>query len=251
MAGGRVWAYGDATCREAVLNHSLTTILDKREGRAVPTAAVRPLGAVSESERACWRGGFPDAARSSGRRVAYGAISALGGRFPLLGVSDKPGDRRPVVSAPVVVGVDGSSSSLDAVEAAAREARLRGCGLRVVHAFIWPALHVPPGPSPLGPAEGGLRNLVGHMMAEAVQRARATAPDVEVTSTVIAGEPLMALEARTHPALIEASDSAQLMAVGARGRGGFAGLLLGSVSQAVLHHARCPVTVVRGTAAPQ
>lgn len=46
---------------------------------------------------------------------------------------------------PVVVGVDGSPSSLDAVEVAAREAGLRGVGLRLVHAFGWPSMHLPPG----------------------------------------------------------------------------------------------------------
>lgn len=60
----------------------------------------------------------------------------------------------------VVVGVDGSASALAAVEATARQARLRGASLKVVHAFLWPAMHVPLGPSPLDPPEGGLRTMV-------------------------------------------------------------------------------------------
>ncbi len=71
----------------------------------------------------------------------------------------------------VIVGVDGSASSLAAVEAAAREARLRTAALKVVHAFLWPAMHVPLGPSPLGPPEGGMQNMVDRLVAEAVERA--------------------------------------------------------------------------------
>ncbi|MDW4911705.1 universal stress protein, partial [Streptomyces sp. ADMS] len=80
----------------------------------------------------------------------------------------------------VVVGVDGSASALAAVEAAAREAELRGAGLRMVHALSWPAMHVSPGPSPLGGPEGEIRNIVERLrlLAEGVERARAVAPEV-------------------------------------------------------------------------
>ncbi|MFD1661115.1 universal stress protein [Streptomyces caeni] len=116
--------------------------------------------------------------------------------------------------------------------------RRRDAGLRVAHAFIWPAMHVPLGPSSWGPPEGGLRNMAGRPVAEAVERAKAVAPGVEVTGSVVTGEPLTVLEAQSR--------AAEPVAVGSRSMGGFVGLLLGSVSQAVLHHAHCPVAVVRG-----
>lgn len=75
------------------------------------------------------------------------------------------------------------------------------------------------------------------VMAEALAGRRERYPEVSVEPRVTRGG--------TREALIEASSTAQLLVVGARGRGGFAGLLLGSVSQAMVHHAHCPVAVVR------
>lgn len=137
----------------------------------------------------------------------------------------------------VIVGVDGSASSLAAVEVAAREAQLRGAVLRVVHAFFWTAMHVPLGPSPLGPPEGGIRKIVERLVAEAVERARKAAPDVDISDAVVTGEPLTVLE--------EQSRSAELVVVGSRGMGGFVGLLVGSTAVHLAAHGRCPVLMVR------
>lgn len=137
----------------------------------------------------------------------------------------------------VVVGVDGSASSLAAVEAAAREARLRRAALKVVHAFFWPAMHVPLGPSPLGPPEGGIQNMVDRLVTEAVEHARTAAPEVEVSHAVVMGEPLTVLEAQSR--------AAELVVVGSRGMGGFVGLLVGSTAVHLAAHGRCPVLVVR------
>jgi nucleotide-binding universal stress UspA family protein len=137
----------------------------------------------------------------------------------------------------VVVGVDGSASSLAAVETAAREARWRSARLRVVHAFFWPAMHVPLGPLPLGPPEGGIQNMVENLLGEAVARARSVAPEVDVSHAVVTGEPLTVLEAQSH--------AAQLVVVGSRGMGGFVGLLVGSTAVHLSAHGKCPVLVVR------
>ncbi|MFB8773817.1 universal stress protein [Streptomyces broussonetiae] len=128
----------------------------------------------------------------------------------------------------VVVGVDGSPSSLAAVGTAAREALRRRAELRVVYAFSLPVrpMYTPPDPAPL-------ERLVG----EAAQHARSVAPGVQVTEAVLTGEPVAVLEAESR--------GAELLVVGPRGVGGFIGMLLGSTAVSLATHARCPVLVAR------
>lgn len=140
--------------------------------------------------------------------------------------------------APVVVGVDGSPSALEAVRLSAREAASRQRPLRVVHAFIWPLLGVPLGPSPAGPPDGGFRQQAERVVAEAVAEAGKVAPEVPVTGVVIDGAPT--------PVLLQEAREAALVVLGNRGLGGFAGLLIGSSAVQVSAHAACPVIVVRG-----
>ncbi|MEV0330230.1 universal stress protein [Micromonospora echinospora] len=146
-------------------------------------------------------------------------------------MSDRPG-------APVVVGVDGSTSARDAVRVAVREAAARNRSLRVVHAFVWPLLGVPLGPSPDGPPEGGLRNQAARIVTEAVAGAGKVDPEVPVSGVVVDGAPTAVL-------LAESRDAA-LVVLGSRGLGGFAGLLIGSSAVQVSAHATGPVLVVRG-----
>ncbi|WP_310724985.1 universal stress protein [Streptomyces sp. N2A] len=128
----------------------------------------------------------------------------------------------------VVVGVDGSSSSLAAVEEAAREAQRRRSDLRVVNALSWPVrpMHTPLDPSPLD-----------RLVNDAAERARSVAPELQVTAAVVTGEPVAVLEAESR--------AADLVVVGPRGMGGFMGLLLGSTAASLAAHARCPVMVAR------
>ncbi|MER7459354.1 universal stress protein [Micromonospora sp. NPDC126480] len=140
--------------------------------------------------------------------------------------------------APVVVGVDGSAAALDAVRVAAREAEYRQRPLRVVHAFIWPLTGAPLGPAAGAPAHAGLRNQAEQYVTEAVEQARKVAPDLRITGVVADGAPT--------PVLVDEAREAALMVLGHRGLGGFAGLLLGSVTVQVSARAECPVLVVRG-----
>ncbi|RMB80368.1 universal stress protein [Streptomyces shenzhenensis] len=143
---------------------------------------------------------------------------------------------------PVVAGVDGSPSSLDAVATAAHEAAVRGTGLRLIHAFGWPSIPPPPGGPPWSPAAAGVREQVDSTLAEAEQRAREAAPRVDIAREVTVGEPLMVLEIESR--------TASLVVVGSRGLGAFGSLLLGSTAVHLAAHAHCPVLVVRGRPNP-
>lgn len=143
---------------------------------------------------------------------------------------------------PVVVGVDGSESALDAVRSAATEAAARGTGLRLVAVFT--------------PLPAGTRHDLGlapvhrqqvtdtlrEQLASAARVAAAAAPGVAAETELRTGFPAQVL--------VEESWTAALTVVGSRGLGGFSGLLVGSVAVAVAAHGGSPVLVVRGDRAP-
>lgn len=148
-------------------------------------------------------------------------------------------ETHPAGRPPVTAGVDGSASALRAVRWAAREAVLRGTGLRIVHASPrYPEL----GPRS-GQQEWRLASQVAHgLAARSRQVALAAEPDLTVETSVITAPP--------SRALIECSDTAALLVVAARGLDGFAGLHLGSVAATVSSYAHCPVVVVRRPPVP-
>lgn len=142
------------------------------------------------------------------------------------------------MQARVIVGVDGSEPALAAVRAAAREASYRNQPLHIVHAFIWPSLHIDVGPLADDLPATGLRHHAEDLLSEAAAEARSIAPQVPVTTTVIDGA--------ATPVLLAESRRATLLVLGDRGMGGLSGLIIGSVAVHTAAHAHCPVLVVRG-----
>lgn len=138
----------------------------------------------------------------------------------------------------IVVGVDGSEPAERALDWAIEEARLRGARLLVVSAWHVPAaVYGPSGFVP--PVSESIDQTFEEVAAEATEDAagRGREAGVDVETDVREGNPA--------EILVEAAESADLLVVGSRGRGGVAGLLLGSVSAHCAHHAPCPVVVVR------
>jgi nucleotide-binding universal stress UspA family protein len=138
------------------------------------------------------------------------------------------------VNARIVVGIDGSEESRRALDWACREAQLRHADLEVVHAHSasWEYGAVPMAVVPIQEIEASHRKLMKDEVAEARRH-----------NTGIRIEQFLVNDMPAH-ALVEQAKGAELLVVGSRGRGGFTGLLLGSVSQHVSHHAPCPVVIV-------
>lgn len=135
----------------------------------------------------------------------------------------------------IVVGVDGSPASIDALRWASRQASLTGADVKAVFAWEYPYAA---GGYPIAAQVDWPAN-AQTVLDIAVAEAFDSKPE-SVARQIVEG----------HPAkvLIDASAGAELLVVGSRGHGGFAGMLLGSVSEQVAAHALCPVLVIRHAA---
>ncbi|RLP30455.1 universal stress protein [Nocardia seriolae] len=173
--------------------------------------------------------------RGTMRRALLGSVSAGLARrahCPVTVVHDSTEAGVGASGRPVVVGVDGTENSMPAVETAFEEASRRKAPLLAVHAWRESSgfdLEVVGWET--------IRRREDRVLAESLAGFGERFPEVAVERVVTCDTPVHAL--------LEHTEDAQLLVVGSRGRGGFAGLVLGSVSIAMLHAATCPVLVVR------
>ncbi|MDP9862404.1 MULTISPECIES: universal stress protein [Streptosporangium] len=134
----------------------------------------------------------------------------------------------------VVVGIDGSSGSEPALGFAFEQARLRGCMLRAVYAWqVVAHAFTPESAYDVGEVRRAQRLVAAGQLAAWQERF----PGVDVVQEVPHAHPVSAL--------VDASARADLLVMGSHGRGAIRAIILGSVSRGVLHHAHCPVAVVR------
>lgn len=144
----------------------------------------------------------------------------------------------------VAVGVDSSASSVRALIMAAEEAKRRQTVLHVVRAW---SMRTAPRPEECPPGTVPSTDQYQQAVIADTQR---------IVNSKLGAEPAVPVELHivhspSPQALLSASRGADLLVVGHRGRGGFAGLMLGSVAAGVLHHASCPVAVLRGGVAEE
>ena len=163
-----------------------------------------------------------------GRRGVGGPLAA-GSPCPVVVVREP----EPVTPAPsqVVVGVDGSDTSLEAVGFAFEEAAFREARLIAVSAWQPPRRRAGSSAQPADPRDAAIR-----MLAESVAGWQERYPQVDVVHQVVRGQPVHVLAG--------AAERSLSLVVGSRGLGGLSGLLLGSVSRALMHRAPCPLVIV-------
>jgi len=139
----------------------------------------------------------------------------------------------------IVVGADGSPSSLSALRWAIRQAGLTGAAVDAVIAWQYPASASGYGWTMAGMDQNyDFSAAAEKIVTDAISNTLDPGSDVRVRPHVVEGMPAQVL--------LDASAAADLLVVGSRGHGGFTEALLGSVSQHCVHHARCPVVVIRG-----
>jgi nucleotide-binding universal stress UspA family protein len=140
----------------------------------------------------------------------------------------------------IIVGVDHSAGAEEALRFAFEEAQLRQATLRAIHAWQFGYIGAPSleGTVPvLGAGRHEHRSAAEAALDATIREAIPDAGEVEIERRV--------MEGAAAAVLVEESRGADLLVVGSRGHGGFAQLLLGSVSQQCAHHAECPVVIVR------
>lgn len=142
-------------------------------------------------------------------------------------------------SARIVVGVDGSEHAERALTWAIEEARLRGSSVQLVSAWHVPAMVYGTSAGLVQPISESIdetfRKVADEVATAAAERVRGAG--LEADANVQQGQ--------AADVVVEAARNADLLVVGSRGHGGFAGLLLGSVSAQCAHHAPCPLVIVR------
>ncbi|WP_030545503.1 universal stress protein [Streptomyces albus] len=138
----------------------------------------------------------------------------------------------------IVVGVDGSEPSREALRWAVRQAELTGAEVDAIMSWEWPGYVTWGGMMPpAAPTDATLEESAQQTLLTTIEETVGKEPPVRVRALTQAGGPVQVL--------LEAARGASLLVVGSRGLGGFKGALLGSVSQHVTHHAPCTVVIVR------
>ncbi|MEV7941329.1 MULTISPECIES: universal stress protein [unclassified Kitasatospora] len=137
----------------------------------------------------------------------------------------------------IVVGVDGSPASEQALRWAVDYARAVGGTITAIAAWEYPAFYGWAAPSVPSAEVFNPEELAGKTLSDTVVRVVGDDPGVRISESVMPGN--------AAQALLEAAKGAALLVVGSRGLGGFSGVLLGSVSRHLTEHASCPVVVVR------
>ncbi len=189
-------------------------------GEGTASDVARAVDAVTDAE------GRRDLATEPGRPVSGDAGHHLGDETV---TTQPPGERE----RRIVVGVDGSVPSKAALAWAVKQARLTGATVEAVIAWELPATYGFPVPVP----DMDYGGLAAEVLADAIAEASSPGEPVKIRST--------AAEGSAARVLLDASAGAELLVVGSRGHGGFTEALLGSVGQHCVHHATCPVVVIR------